>query len=44
MLIRILGSGTIKTSYLKNCSGYLLNDEFLLDCGPGIWSKCNAKG
>jgi len=37
MLIRILGSGTIKTSYLKNCSGYLLNDEFLLDCGPGIW-------
>jgi len=37
MLLKILGSGTIKTSQLKNCSGYLINDEFLLDCGPGIW-------
>ena len=37
MLLRVLGSGTIKTAHLKNCSGYLINDEFLLDCGPGIW-------
>jgi len=37
MLLKILGSGTIKTAYLKNCSGYLINDEFLLDCGTGIW-------
>lgn len=37
MLLRILGSGTIKTAHQKNCSGYLINDEFLLDCGPGIW-------
>lgn len=37
MLLRILGSGTIKTPHLKNCSGYVINDEFLLDCGPGVW-------
>jgi ribonuclease BN (tRNA processing enzyme) len=37
MLLRILGCGTIKTPQLKNCAGYLINDEFLLDCGPGIW-------
>ena len=37
MLLRVLGSGTIITSPLKNCSGYLINDQFMLDCGPGIW-------
>ncbi len=37
MLLRVLGSGTIKTPHIKNCSGYLINDELLLDCGPGIW-------
>jgi ribonuclease BN (tRNA processing enzyme) len=37
MILRVLGSGTVKTARLKNCSGYLINDEFLLDCGPGIW-------
>ena len=37
MFLRILGSGTAKTAHLKNCSGYLINNEFLLDCGPGIW-------
>lgn len=37
MLLRILGSGTISTPHLKNGSGYLINDDLLLDCGPGIW-------
>jgi ribonuclease BN (tRNA processing enzyme) len=37
MLLKILGSGTIKTPYVKNCSGYLINEEFLMDIGPGVW-------
>lgn len=37
MKLRILGSGTIMTPSHKNCSGYLINEELLLDCGPGIW-------
>lgn len=37
MRLRVLGCGTIKTPQLKNCSGYLVNDELLLDCGPGVW-------
>lgn len=39
MQLIILGSGTIKTPQIKNCSGYLVNEEMLLDCGPGIWRE-----
>ena len=38
MKLKILGSGTIKPmNPVRNCSGYLINDCLLLDCGPGIW-------
>ncbi len=37
MQLLILGSGTLKTPEIKNCSGYLINQELLMDCGPGIW-------
>ena len=38
MKLKILGSGTIKPIQpMRNCSGYLINDSLLMDCGPGIW-------
>jgi ribonuclease BN (tRNA processing enzyme) len=36
--ISVLGSGTIVGGTGRNCSGYLVDDRFLVDCGPGIWS------
>jgi ribonuclease BN (tRNA processing enzyme) len=37
MHVRILGSGTIAGETNRNCSGYLVDDSLLVDCGPGIW-------
>ncbi len=37
MKLIILGSGTILTQHARNCSGYLIDDRLLFDCGPGIW-------
>jgi ribonuclease BN (tRNA processing enzyme) len=37
MKVRVLGSGTIVGSTGRNCSGYLVDDRILVDCGPGIW-------
>jgi len=37
MKVTVLGSGTIVGRTGRNCSGYLLDDRLLLDCGPGIW-------
>jgi ribonuclease BN (tRNA processing enzyme) len=42
MNLTILGCGTIvQETTSKNCSGYLLDQKFLLDCGPGIWKALN---
>ena len=38
MKIRVLGSSTIAGRTGSNCSGYLIDRQVLLDCGPGIWS------
>ena len=38
MQVRVLGCGTIAGRTGKNCSGYLIDEQILLDCGPGIWS------
>jgi ribonuclease BN (tRNA processing enzyme) len=32
-----LGSGIASGQTNRNCSGYLIDDHILLDCGPGIW-------
>jgi ribonuclease BN (tRNA processing enzyme) len=37
MKVSILGSGTIVGRTGRNCSGYLLDDRVLVDCGPGTW-------
>ena len=38
MQLRILGCGTIiQTESYYSCSGYLIDDALLFDCGPGIW-------
>ena len=38
MHLKILGCGTIlQKDTFMNCSGYLLDDQLLFDCGPGIW-------
>ena len=37
MKLSILGSGTAAGQTGRNCSGYLVDDHILLDCGPGIW-------
>jgi ribonuclease BN (tRNA processing enzyme) len=42
MNLTILGCGTIlQKDTVLNCSGYLLEDHFLFDCGPGIWKSLN---
>ncbi|MBN2551224.1 MAG: MBL fold metallo-hydrolase [Spirochaetales bacterium] len=38
MQLRVLGSGTISGRTNRKCSGYLLDEQILMDCGPGIWS------
>lgn len=38
MKVRVLGCGTIAGKTNSNCSGYLIDEQILLDCGPGIWS------
>jgi ribonuclease BN (tRNA processing enzyme) len=38
MHLLVLGSGTLlQEDQAKNCSGYLLDNFMLFDCGPGIW-------
>lgn len=37
MVLKILGSGTIKTASKRNCSGYLIDNKIIMDCGPGVW-------
>ena len=44
MLVRILGSGTIAGKTNRNCSGYLVDDRILLDCGPGTWRALDSRG
>jgi ribonuclease BN (tRNA processing enzyme) len=40
MQLIILGCGTIiQKGTSANCSGYLLDHQFLFDCGPGIWKS-----
>lgn len=40
MNLHILGSGTIlQEGSNNNCSGYLLDNKLLFDCGPGIWKS-----
>jgi ribonuclease BN (tRNA processing enzyme) len=42
MKLKILGSGTIVSDeQIRNCSGYLLDDKLLFDCGPGVWRALN---
>jgi len=42
MHLTILGCGTIVQKYSSdNCSGYLLDQSLLFDCGPGIWKALN---
>jgi ribonuclease BN (tRNA processing enzyme) len=42
MLLQILGCGPIlQTKEFKNCSGYLIDNRILFDCGPGIWGALN---
>jgi len=38
MQLRVLGSGTIAGRTGRKCSGYLIDEQILIDCGPGIWS------
>jgi ribonuclease BN (tRNA processing enzyme) len=38
MQLRVLGSGTISGRTGRKCSGYLIDEQILVDCGPGIWS------
>jgi ribonuclease BN (tRNA processing enzyme) len=38
MDLKILGCGTIiPREQCSPCSGYLIDNELLIDCGPGIW-------
>jgi ribonuclease BN (tRNA processing enzyme) len=42
MHLKILGCGTIlQSGKISNCSGYLIDNHFLFDCGPGIWKALN---
>ena len=38
MQLRVLGSGTISGRTGRRCSGYLVDERILIDCGPGIWT------
>ncbi len=41
----ILGSGTIiQQDFKRNCSGYLVDQKLLLDCGPGVWKALGMAG
>lgn len=42
MIFHILGSGTIHPGIGRNCSGYLVDDTILFDCGPGIWKALHT--
>jgi ribonuclease BN (tRNA processing enzyme) len=44
VFVRILGSGTIAGQTNRNCSGYLVDDRILLDCGPGTWRSLDSRG
>ena len=45
MKIKILGCGPIlQQAPWQNCSGYLVDNQFLFDCGPGIWQALNEQG
>lgn len=44
MRLRVLGSGTSAGGTDRNCSGYLVDDSILLDCGPGIWRALDDIG
>jgi len=40
--LKILGCGPIiQNEDYRNCSGYLIDNNILLDCGPGIWQALN---
>lgn len=43
MILKILGCGTIMAQKpCARCSGYLVDNRLLIDCGPGIWhALCN---
>ena len=42
MQLKILGCGPIlQKKAFQNCSGYLIDDRILFDCGPGIWRALN---
>jgi len=43
MRLDILGSGTIAGQTNRNCSGYLVDENILIDCGPGIWQAFYSK-
>ena len=45
MHLKILGCGTIIAQKpCARCSGYLIDDRLLIDCGPGIWhALCNIE-
>ena len=43
MKLEILGSGTIAGRTNRNCSGYLVDEKILIDCGPGIWQALYSK-
>ena len=41
----MLGCGPIlQKDIVKNCSGYLIDEHILFDCGPGIWRTLNENG
>ena len=43
MKLNILGSGTIAGRTGRNCSGYLVDEKILIDCGPGVWHALYGK-
>lgn len=45
MNLNVLGCGTIvQEGSGNNCSGYLLDNHLLFDCGPGIWRAIYHQG
>jgi ribonuclease BN (tRNA processing enzyme) len=45
MNLKVLGSGPIlQEKYYRNCSGYLIDNRILFDCGPGIFRALNENG
>jgi ribonuclease BN (tRNA processing enzyme) len=45
MNFKVLGCGPIlQKDIVKNCSGYLIDEHILFDCGPGIWRALNEQG